>query len=52
MDHRAVTAFELIDEDGKDTSTLRRVDDDRGCRRQVGDALCEVECELRLMPLR
>jgi hypothetical protein len=44
-----VAAVELLGEDGEDAPALRRVDDDRGRRRQVGDeAVLEVEGELRL----
>ena len=46
---RAVAAVEFLDEVGEDTPALRRVDDHRGRRRQIGDdAVLEVEGELRL----
>jgi len=45
---RAAPAVELLDEDGQDAPALRRVDDDRGRRREVGDdAVLEVEVEPR-----
>jgi hypothetical protein len=44
-----VAAVELLDEGGEDAPALRRVDDDRGRRRQVGDeAMLEVEGGPRL----
>jgi len=46
---RAAPAVELLDEDGQDAPALRRVDDDRGRRREVGDdAVLEVEVEPRV----